>query len=115
MVAGDGAAVESARTIRDPPGIEARLLGPLTIRRHGVALALPASRKVRALFAYLALAPRPVPTIIDIGVANPSAHGQAMIKTATALTSAWARRGAGPTSPQTTNVTIATRTTAGTK
>ena len=37
-----------------------RLLGPLTIRRDGVTLALPASRKVRALFAYLALAPHAV-------------------------------------------------------
>ena len=35
-----------------------------------------------------ALAPRPVATMIDIGVARPSAHGQAMISTATALTSA---------------------------
>ena len=33
------------------------MLGPLAIRRDGRALALPASRKVRALFAYLALAP----------------------------------------------------------
>jgi DNA-binding SARP family transcriptional activator len=36
------------------------MLGPLAICRHGVALALPTSRKVRALFAYLALAPRAV-------------------------------------------------------
>ena len=35
-----------------------------------------------------ASAPRPVPTIIDMGVASPSAQGQAMISTATALTSA---------------------------
>ena len=34
--------------------------------------------------------------MIDIGVASPSAHGQAMISTATALTSAYARRGSGP-------------------
>jgi hypothetical protein len=33
-------------------------------------------------------APLPVPVMIDIGVASPSAHGQAMIKTAMALTSA---------------------------
>lgn len=33
-----------------------RLLGPLSIERNEVALALPASRKVRALVAYLALA-----------------------------------------------------------
>ena len=36
-----------------------RMLGPLTISREGAALALPASRKVRALIAYLALAPSP--------------------------------------------------------
>ena len=34
------------------------------------------------------LAPRPTPTMIDIGVASPSAHGQAMISTATAATRA---------------------------
>jgi DNA-binding SARP family transcriptional activator len=48
--------VESAR----PPSLEVRLLGPLTVRRDGAALALPASRKVRALLAYLALAPHAV-------------------------------------------------------
>ena len=31
-------------------------------------------------------APRPVPTMIDIGVARPRAQGQAIIRTATALT-----------------------------
>ena len=36
------------------------MLGPLTISRDGVVQALPASRKVRALLAYLALAPRAV-------------------------------------------------------
>ena len=41
-------------------------------------------------------APRPVPTMIAIGVARPSAHGQAMMSTATALTSACASRGSGP-------------------
>lgn len=40
--------------------LRVRLLGPLTIHRDGVARALPASRKVRALFAYLLLAPRAV-------------------------------------------------------
>lgn len=50
MVAG----VES----RDVPGTRLRLLGPLTILRKGASLPLPASRKVRALIAYLALAPR---------------------------------------------------------
>jgi DNA-binding SARP family transcriptional activator/Tfp pilus assembly protein PilF len=40
--------------------LEVRLLGPLTVRRTGVVLALPASRKARALLAYLALTPHPV-------------------------------------------------------
>src|SRR5262245_50983026 len=36
------------------------MLGRLTIWRRGAPVTLPASRKVRALLAYLALAPRPV-------------------------------------------------------
>lgn len=36
------------------------LLGPMTVTRAGENVSLPASRKVRALIAYLALAPRPV-------------------------------------------------------
>lgn len=42
------------------PPIEIRLLGPCSIRRHGVHQTLPASRKVRALLAYLALSPQAV-------------------------------------------------------
>jgi len=42
------------------PSIVVRMLGPMKIVRDGVTLALPASRKVRALFAYLAFAPLPV-------------------------------------------------------
>lgn len=41
------------------PALEIRLLGPLTVLHAGVPLTLPASRKVRALLAYLALAPQP--------------------------------------------------------
>jgi DNA-binding SARP family transcriptional activator/TolB-like protein len=40
--------------------LQVRFLGPMTVSRSGVAVPLPASRKVRALFAYLALAPHPV-------------------------------------------------------
>jgi DNA-binding SARP family transcriptional activator/TolB-like protein len=40
-------------------GLELRLLGPLAVVRAGKPVALPASRKVRALLAYLALADRP--------------------------------------------------------
>lgn len=38
--------------------IDVRLLGPLAILRDGRAVALPPSRKVRALFGYLALSPQ---------------------------------------------------------
>ena len=61
-----------------------------------------------------AVAPLPVATITDMGVASPSAHGQAMIKTATALTRAWGRRGSGPRNIQAMKVTIATPITIGT-
>lgn len=56
------ARVESAEPDRSVPEavVELRMLGPLTIRRAGAAVALPPSRKLRALIAYLALAPRAV-------------------------------------------------------
>ncbi|WP_167480694.1 tetratricopeptide repeat protein [Mesorhizobium waimense] len=41
-------------------GLSVRLLGPLTILRGGVPIALPASRKLRALLAYLTLTPHAV-------------------------------------------------------
>ena len=40
--------------------LEIRMLGPLRVSRGGRPLALPASRKVRALLAYVALAQKPV-------------------------------------------------------
>jgi DNA-binding SARP family transcriptional activator len=41
-------------------GVRLNLLGPMSVVRDGKNVPLPASRKVRALIAYLALAPRPV-------------------------------------------------------
>ncbi|WP_354490163.1 transcriptional regulator [Mesorhizobium robiniae] len=54
--------VESARSSLDGgrAGLSVRLLGRLTIMRDGAAVQLPASRKLCALFAYLALAPHAV-------------------------------------------------------
>ena len=40
--------------------VEIRMLGPLTVHRHGAAVPLPVSRKARALFAYLAVSPQAV-------------------------------------------------------
>ena len=50
----------ASRRLGEIPTLEVRLLGTMTVSRGGVALSLPQSRKVRALFAYLALAPHPV-------------------------------------------------------
>ncbi len=52
--------------------------------------------------------------MIDIGVASPSAHGQAMISTLTAATSPNANRGSGPQIDQAAKAISATRMTAGT-
>lgn len=51
-------AVESGR--QASPRVHIQMLGPLAISRDAVVQPLPASRKMRALFAYLALAPRAV-------------------------------------------------------
>ena len=66
-----GANVESGVEMRVESGapprpgearrLRIRMLGSLEIRRDGAVLPLPASRKVRALLAYLALAPRDTP------------------------------------------------------
>ena len=50
-----------------------------------------------------------------VGVARPSAHGQAMMSTATALMRPCAIRGSGPINDQTTNVATAITITMGTK
>jgi DNA-binding SARP family transcriptional activator/TolB-like protein len=50
-------AVESTPGGQAPGALEVRMLGPLAVRREGVTVALPASRKVRALLSYLSLAP----------------------------------------------------------
>src|SRR5712691_6349920 len=52
--------------------------------------------------------------MIDMGVARPSAHGHAIIKTLTAATRPNAIRGSGPNSDQAANATMAIAITAGT-
>ncbi|TIQ36662.1 MAG: transcriptional regulator [Mesorhizobium sp.] len=54
--------VESTRSsLNDTAaGLSVRLLGQLTVSRDGEPVKLPSSRKLRALLAYLALAPHPV-------------------------------------------------------
>jgi len=52
--------VSRSRVERDGAPLEIHMLGPLQVSRGGRPLALPASRKVRALLAYVALAQKPV-------------------------------------------------------
>ncbi|MFZ1016788.1 MAG: hypothetical protein WAN39_02845 [Candidatus Cybelea sp.] len=58
------AAVESRSLLsvaeRASPALDIRMLGPLTITVSGRVRPLPPSRKVRALLAYLTLAPHPI-------------------------------------------------------
>jgi DNA-binding SARP family transcriptional activator len=60
--AGVEMAVETHRPSRTgaAAALAVRLLGPLTVSRGASTLTLPASRKVRALFGYLSLAPHAV-------------------------------------------------------
>ena len=58
-------------------------------------------------------APRPVPTSSAVGVARPSAHGQAMISTATAAVNATS--GCAPVPSQNASVATASAMTTGTK
>ena len=62
MVAGVETPVESDQSgsAQGEPALRVQLLGPLTVFQDGAQLPLPASRKVRALLAYLALAQQPV-------------------------------------------------------
>ena len=60
MVDGVGMAVDSNLADQATRSVAVRLLGPVAIHRHGVPLALPASRKVRGLLAYLCVAPNAV-------------------------------------------------------
>ena len=54
------ASVEMPMDFAARTGLSIRMFGQLTVWRDGVEQALPASRKVRALLAYLALAPADV-------------------------------------------------------
>ena len=58
-------------------------------------------------------AARPVPTMMEVGVASPMAQGQAMISTATALTRPKVSAGSGPNTIQTRKVSAAAAMTAG--
>ena len=60
-------------------------------------------------------APRPVATMIEMGVASPRAQGHAMMRTETAATTAYASDGLGPNASHAQNATTAMAMTAGTK
>src|SRR6266545_4323311 len=60
-------------------------------------------------------APRPVPVMIAVGVARPSAHGHAMISTAMNEVMAYVSVGCGPKKSHARNVRVAMPNTTGTK
>ena len=62
-----------------------------------------------------ASAPLPVPTMIAVGVASPSAQGQAMIRTAMKACRAKVKRGSGPQTYQPMKVSAERARIAGTK
>ena len=60
-------------------------------------------------------APRPIPTMIAVGVASPRAQGQAMMSTVTAATKPCSQPSTGLRKPHATKVKTAIRTITGTK
>ena len=73
------------------------------------------SRTSGPLIKMPSCAPRPVPTINAVGVANPSAHGQAMINTATAAVNAVVALSVAAAVSQNPRVPNASAITIGTK
>ena len=70
-------------TTRGFPSVSVPVLSTTSVSTWRMVSIASAFRKRTPMFA-----PLPVATMIDIGVASPSAQGQAMIRTATALRSA---------------------------
>ena len=58
---GGAGGLSASASGRNPETLRLQLLGPLMVQRGTALVLLPSSRKVRALIAYLALAPRAVP------------------------------------------------------
>ena len=82
--------------------------GSRSCRRPAVSTFSISSSASAFLMRTPAQAPRPVPTMIDIGVANPSAQGQAMIKHGDGVDESRSPSPApGPNIDQTMNVTTA--------
>ena len=79
-----------------------------------VSMLRAASRAWALLIRIPRAAPRPVPTMIAVGVASPSAHGHAMMSTATKAVSAWVSTGAGPSRTQAAKARPAITNTIGT-
>jgi DNA-binding SARP family transcriptional activator len=59
-VGGRGTPLHPKEVSGESHAVAVRLFGPFRVARNGEEVGLPASRKVRALIAYLVMAPRPV-------------------------------------------------------
>ena len=114
----DSTAAARASTVpASAPSMSATLIAPEVtvpvLSSTTVSIPRTVSSTCGSLISTPSCAPRPVPTRIAVGVARPSAHGQAMISTATAAVNAAAAE--CPDSSQAASVTAAMISTAGTK
>ena len=91
------------------PSVSVPVLSTISVSIFSISSSASAS-----LISTPSRAPRPIPTMTDIGVASPSAQGQAMISTDTAATSPFASPGAGPTIAHTKKASTAAAMTVGT-
>ena len=107
---GRASAARTTSVTRGLPSVSVPVLSSTTARTEPEPL-----ERLGVAEQHAGSAPLPVPTMIEVGVASPSAHGQAMIRTATVLSSARLNAGSGPKANQTTNVSAARPSTAGTK
>ncbi len=86
-------AAATTATTSGRPSVSVPVLSKTTVSmRWAISSASPPRMRIPAS------APRPVPTMIAVGVARPIAHGQATITTAMNAVSARVRRGSGPSS-----------------
>ncbi len=103
-----GATTTSATVGR--PRVNVPVLSSTTVStRWAISSAAPPRMRIPAS------APRPVPTMMAVGVARPIAHGHAMTTTPMKAVSASVMRGSGPNASHTRNVPAATTRTIGTK
>ena len=91
------------------PSVRVPVLSTISVSTFSIS-----SKPSASLINTPSRAPRPIPTITEIGVANPKAQGQAMMSTDTAATKPCAMPGGGPSVAQRMKLSKAITITVGT-